>query len=148
MARLISRSTNNEECPFWPLFLWSCHWRPGALLSGQNTSQNRRGRARQGGRQKHSPCLYLSVCLNSHWVLHKCPQQGADVQKETLWCPASKIFTLELSETEAEDYNLPTCFSLIVWFRLSAFSLHSCNGDYSFVSHYAYCGVFVHWMEL
>lgn len=63
MAKLISRFTNNEECPFWPLFLWSCHWRPGAILSGQNTSQGRRGRGRATDREL-SPSVSLSVHLN------------------------------------------------------------------------------------
>lgn len=67
MAKLISRFTNNEECPFWPLFLWSCHWRPGAILSGQNTSQDRRGRGREGGRQTErgrESSLFLCLCLS------------------------------------------------------------------------------------
>lgn len=67
------RFTNKKECHFWPLFLWSCHWRPGAILSGQNTSQDRRGRGREADRERETErgreggrglSVFFCVCLS------------------------------------------------------------------------------------
>lgn len=82
-TRLISRFPNNEECPLWPLFLWSCHWRPGAILSGQNTSQDRRGRGRE---RKKELSLFLFLCVHL-----KTADNYASLQQHQL-----KISTLEV----------------------------------------------------
>lgn len=101
MAKLISRFTNNEECPFWPLFLWSCHWRPGAILSGQNTSQDRRGRGsergreggRQGGREGERRKLSMSLFLLNHLVF-----RWTERDNERKYLPLYLDYPIKISE--------------------------------------------------
>lgn len=80
-AKIISRFTNNEECPFWPPFVWSCHWRPGAIQSGQNTSQDRRGRGKERERDKKTdreiPDCVCPLCANK-------PQRNRETARQEI----------------------------------------------------------------